>query len=65
MKRTQKPKSMNKQNILTIGALLMFVLGAAMIYLGAIKPDKIILPPFISGLGFLVVAWVFIGLRKL
>jgi hypothetical protein len=56
---------MNKQSILTIGALLMFVFGIVMIYLGAIKPDKIMLPPFISGLGFLVVAWVFIGLRKL
>lgn len=56
---------MSKQRILTISALLMFVFGAVMIYLGAIKPAQIMLPPFISGLGFLVAAWAFNGLRKL
>jgi len=63
--KTQNLKTMNKQSILTVGALLLFVFGAVMIYLGAIKPDKILLPPLISGLGFWTIAWVFNGIRKL
>ncbi|MBU2525223.1 MAG: hypothetical protein KKC03_01290 [Bacteroidetes bacterium] len=55
---------MNKQTILTLGALFTFIIGAIMIYLGALKGDKIILPPLLSGIAFWVIAWVFNGIRK-
>lgn len=35
-----------------------------MIYLGALKGDKILLPPLLSGVAFWVIAWVFNGIRK-
>lgn len=55
---------MGKQTILTVGALLTFIIGAVMIYLGALKGDKILLPPLLSGVAFWVIAWVFNGIRK-
>lgn len=55
---------MGKQTILTVGALIVFVIGAIMIYLGALKTDKILLPPLLSGIAFWAIAWVFNGIRK-
>ena len=51
---------MSKNSLLTVAAFLLFVLGVYMIYLGT-KAN--ILPPTITGVGFIVIAAVFWKLR--
>jgi drug/metabolite transporter (DMT)-like permease len=51
---------MRKNSLLTVAAFLLFVLGIYMIYLGT-KAN--ILPPTITGVGFIVIAAVFWKLR--
>lgn len=48
---------MDKNKILTTTAILLIVLGIAMIYIGGFYSPKVILPPIISGVGFLLIAW--------
>ena len=51
---------MSKNSLLTVAAFLLFVLGVYMIYLGT-KAN--ILPPTITGVGFIVIAAIFWKLR--
>jgi hypothetical protein len=51
---------MNKKNLLLLGAVVLFLLGAMMIYLGI---QSSLIPPSITGMGFLVIGFVFLGLR--
>lgn len=51
---------MRKNSLLTFAAFLLFVLGVYMIYLGT-KAN--ILPPTITGVGFIIIAAVFWKLR--
>ena len=51
---------MSKNSLLTVAAFLLFVLGVYMIFLGT-KAN--ILPPTITGVGFIVIAAVFWKLR--
>lgn len=51
---------MKKNQLLLICAILLFALGILMVYLG-VKAG--IYPPSITGAGFLVIAFVFLGLR--
>jgi drug/metabolite transporter (DMT)-like permease len=51
---------MRKNSLLTVAAFLLFVLGVYMIYLGT-KAN--ILPPTITGVGFIIIAAVFWKLR--
>ena len=51
---------MSKNSLLTVAAFLLFVLGVYMIYLGT-KAN--ILPPTITGVGFIVIAAVFWKLK--
>jgi drug/metabolite transporter (DMT)-like permease len=51
---------MRKNSLLTVAAFLLFVLGIYMIYLGT---RANILPPTITGVGFIVIAAVFWKLR--
>ncbi len=55
---------MEKQKILTLVSILLIILGLVMIYLGAFTGQKLMLPPVISGVGFLVIAWGFYALKK-
>lgn len=52
---------MNKNLLLTVSSIIMLALGGLMVYLGA---SKNLLPPTITGIGFLVIAFVFLGLRS-
>jgi hypothetical protein len=52
---------MKKNTTLIISAILIMLLGIYMIYLG--QRGKI-LPPTITGIGFLIIARVFLGLRN-
>ncbi len=48
---------MDKNKILTTTAILLIVLGIAMIYIGGFYAPKVMLPPIITGVGFFLIAW--------
>ncbi|HLF46970.1 MAG TPA: hypothetical protein VI548_11130 [Chitinophagaceae bacterium] len=52
---------MEKNILLSAAAILLVVFGLIMIYLGI---NARILPPSITGAGFLVIAFVFLSFRK-
>lgn len=52
---------MNRNSILTALAIVLFILGAYMIYLGTMGK---ILPPTVTGLGFIIIAVAFLTLRS-
>jgi len=52
---------MKKHELLSLAAILLILLGGYMIYLG-VKAG--ILPPSLTGAGFIIIAIVFFGLRK-
>ena len=54
---------MNRNNVLMISAIALFILGVIMIYLGGFYAPKVILPPIITGVGFFVLAWALKALR--
>lgn len=47
-----------------IASIILLMLGLYMIYLGGIKAPKLMLPPVISGIGFLIIALVFFNDKK-
>lgn len=49
---------MNKNKVFAISAILLIILGVAMIYIGGFYAPKVILPPIITGVGFFIIAWV-------
>jgi hypothetical protein len=51
---------MKKNTFLIVAALLLFLLGIYMIYLGR-KAN--IQPPVLTGIGFIIISFVFAGLR--
>ena len=51
---------MNKNSILATVSSLLLLLGGYMIYLGT---KGKILPPTITGIGFIIIAIAFLGLR--
>lgn len=55
---------MEKNKILSIVAVLLLVLGIALIYFGAFYAPKVLWPPIISGIGFFLIAWGFNTLKK-
>lgn len=52
---------MNKNYTLTTAAVLLVLLGVYMVYLGT---KAKILPPTITGVGFIIIAIAFLGLRN-
>jgi len=55
---------MNKKQSLLLAAVLLSVLALLMMYLGFTSAAKILWPPVITGVGFLIIAWVFSVQRK-
>jgi hypothetical protein len=55
---------MDKNKILTIAAILLIIIGILMIYIGGFYAPKVILPPILTGIGFFVISWVFLALKK-
>jgi hypothetical protein len=55
---------MNKNKVLTIAGIVLFLLGIIMVYIGGFYAPKIMLPPIITGLGFFIISWVFLALKK-
>ena len=54
---------MNKNKILTVSAIALFILGIAMIYIGGFYAPNVMLPPIITGVGFFIIAWALNALR--
>ena len=55
---------MNKKQSLLLAAVLLSVLALLIMYLGFTSAAKILWPPVITGVGFLIIAWAFSVLRK-
>ncbi len=55
---------MKLNNTLTFSAILLALLAIAMIYIGGFYAKKLMLPPIITGIGFFIIAKVFLDLRK-
>ena len=43
-----------------VAALILIILGIAMIYIGGFHAPKLMLPPIITGIGFFVIAAIFL-----
>jgi len=52
---------MKKNSILAIAAILLMLLGIYMVYLGT---KGKILPATITGIGFMIIAIAFLGIKK-
>jgi len=57
----KKAPVMKKNSTLTTAAVLLMLLGIYMVYLGI---DWKILPPTLTGVGFIIIAMAFLGLRS-
>lgn len=55
---------MNKNRVLTVTSIALFLLGVAMIYIGGFHAPEVILPPVITGVGFFILAWALKALRE-
>jgi len=55
---------MDKNNVLSTAAILLIILGIAMIYIGGFYAPKVMLPPIITGIGFFIISWVLNTLKK-
>ncbi|NEU08038.1 hypothetical protein GZH53_06905 [Flavihumibacter sp. R14] len=49
---------MTRNNVLTVSTIVMIILALIMIFLGFRSGPKILYPPVITGIGFIVIAWV-------
>ena len=55
---------MKRNNILTVSSLIMIMLAFVIVFLGFTAGPRVMLPPIITGAGFLVIAWVFWTLKE-
>ncbi len=55
---------MKLKNTLTFSAILLVLLAIVMIYIGGFYAEKLMLPPIITGIGFVIIAKVLLDLRK-
>jgi len=55
---------MKRNIVLTTAAVLLILLGVAMIFIGGFYAPKVILPPIITGVGFFIIAWALYALKK-
>ncbi len=54
---------MEKNKILSTAAILLIVMGIAMIYIGGFYAPTIMMPPIITGIGFFLIAWALNALK--
>jgi hypothetical protein len=55
---------MTLNQTLKIATFILIILAIAMIYIGGFHAKKLMLPPIITGIGFIVIAKVFWDLQK-
>lgn len=55
---------MKRNDILQTSSVILVILGVIMVILGFNSAPKVLYPPIITGIGFLVIAWVFFILKE-
>lgn len=55
---------MNQNSTLSLAAIILIILGVAMIYIGGFYAPKVMLPPIITGIGFFAIAAALFSLKK-
>lgn len=55
---------MERNNVLSASSIILILLGVIMIVLGINTGPKILIPPIITGIGFMVIAWTFMMLKQ-
>lgn len=55
---------MSRNSILILASLVMFILGIIILTIGVTAGPKVLIPPVITGIGFFVIAGVFMILRQ-
>lgn len=55
---------MKRNSVLATAQILLILLAIVMILIGAVFAEKFLLPPIITGIGFIVIAWVFTTLKR-
>ena len=55
---------MKRNTVLGTAQFLLIILGIVMILIGAIFSTKFLLPPIITGIGFIIIAWAFKSMKR-
>jgi len=55
---------MERNNVLNVSAVILILLGVIMIVLGLNTGPKILIPPIVTGIGFMVIAWTLMMLKE-
>lgn len=55
---------MERNNVLNVSAVILILLGVIMIVLGINTGPKILIPPIVTGIGFMVIAWTLMMLKE-
>ena len=55
---------MKRNTVLGTAQFLLVILGILMILIGTIFSNKFLLPPIITGIGFIIIAWAFKSLKR-
>ena len=55
---------MKRNQVLNIGGVVLIILAIIMIVLGMNAGPKILVPPIVTGIGFIVIASVFMMLKE-
>lgn len=55
---------MKRNNALNVSSIILVLLGIVMVILGVNAGPKILMPPIVTGIGFMVIAWTFIMLKE-
>ena len=50
--------------MLNISSIILIILGITMIVLGINSGPKILIPPIVTGIGFMIIAWVFMMIKE-
>ncbi len=55
---------MKRNSVLGTAQFLLVLLGIVMILIGAIFSPKFLLPPILTGIGFIIIAWAFKSMKR-
>lgn len=55
---------MERNNVLTASSVILVLLGVIMIVLGINAGPKVLIPPIVTGIGFMIIAWTFMMLKE-
>ena len=55
---------MKRNSVLATSQFLLILLAVAMISIGAVFAETFLLPPILTGIGFVIIAWTFNVLKR-